>query len=91
MVLINIRSNPPLLTLLYCTAEPTNWGLKAEVAEKAARIERENNISDYTSTYQLGELAQINSHYFSSQHSECFNKDGLFWVVRDFGFTRLTN
>ena len=60
-----------MLTLLYFTAEPTNWGLKAEVAEKAARIERENNISDYTSTYQLGELSLYDSHYSTSQHYEC--------------------
>jgi len=35
-------------------AEPTNWGLSSAVADRQARIERENSVSDYTSTYQLG-------------------------------------
>ncbi|KAF6038201.1 C1orf158 [Bugula neritina] len=35
-------------------ADPTNWGLKNEVAERQAKLEKEKNISDYLSTYSLG-------------------------------------
>lgn len=37
-------------------AEATNWGLKSAVAERQARQEKEQNVSDYVSTYQMGKL-----------------------------------